>query len=81
MSRQSSGGSRWSAKSGRVILPAGSYFRPGHTVGYIPDTFAPEIDPVGLIDDEAEFVAMNGFDWSKSNLQQLDGGEPVREGQ
>ena len=25
-------------------------------------TFAVEIDPVGLIDDEAEFVALNGFD-------------------
>ena len=45
------------------------------------DTFAPEIDPVGLIDDEAEFVAMNGFDWSKSNFQQTQDGEPVREGQ
>ena len=45
------------------------------------DTFAPEIDPVGLIDDEAEFVAMNGFDWSKSNFQQTEGGEPAREGQ
>ena len=32
------------------------------------DTFAPEIDPVGLIANEAEFVAMNGFDWSKSNF-------------
>ena len=27
-------------------------------------TFAPEIDPAGLIDDEAEFVALHGFDWS-----------------
>ena len=45
------------------------------------DTFAPEIDPVSLIDDEAEFVAMNGFDWSKSNFQQTQDGEPVREGQ
>ena len=45
------------------------------------DTFAPKVDPVGLIDDEAEFVAMNGFDWSKSNFQQTQDGEPVREGQ
>ena len=45
------------------------------------DTFAPEIDPAGLIDDEAEFVAMNGFDWSKSNFQQTQDGEPAREGQ
>ena len=44
------------------------------------DTFAPEVDPVGLIDDKAEFVAMNGFDWSKSNFQQTEGGEPAREG-
>ena len=27
-------------------------------------TFALEIDPSGLIDDEAEFVALHGFDWS-----------------
>ena len=32
------------------------------------DTFASEIDPVGQIDDEAKFVAMNGFDWSKTQL-------------
>ena len=25
-------------------------------------TFAPKVDPVGLIDDEAEFIALNGFD-------------------
>ena len=53
--------------------------------GLIPpvreDTFALEIDQVGLIDDEAEFVAMNGFSWSKSNFQQTQDGEPVREGQ
>jgi len=45
------------------------------------DTFAPEVDPVGLIDDEAEFVAMNGYDWSKPNFQQIQDVEPVREGQ
>ncbi|XP_044335867.1 uncharacterized protein [Triticum aestivum] len=45
------------------------------------DTFAPEVDPVGLIDDEAKFVAMNGFDWSKPNFQQTQDGEPAREGQ
>ena len=38
------------------------------------DTFAPEVDPVGLIDDEAEFVAVNGFDWSKPNFQPTEGG-------
>ena len=26
------------------------------------NTFAPEVDPAGLIDEEAEFVAVNGFD-------------------
>ena len=25
-------------------------------------TFAPDVDPAGLIDDEAEFIAVNGFD-------------------
>ena len=28
-------------------------------------TFSLEIDLPGLIDDEAEFVALHGFDWSK----------------
>ena len=32
-------------------------------------TFAPEIDPSNLIDDEAEFYALRGFDWSKPNFQ------------
>ena len=32
-------------------------------------TFAPEVDPTGLIDDEAEFIAMNGFDWSNPSFQ------------
>ena len=45
------------------------------------DTFAPEVDPVGLIDDEAEFVTMNGYDWSKPNFQQIQDVELVREGQ
>ena len=45
------------------------------------DTFAPEVDPVGRIDHEAEFVAMNGFDWSKPNFQQTQDGESAREGQ
>ena len=45
------------------------------------DTFAPEVDPVGLIDDEAEFVTMNGYDWSKPNFQQIQDVESAREGQ
>ena len=32
------------------------------------NTFSPEVDPAGLIDDEAEFVAVNGFGWSKPNF-------------
>ena len=32
-------------------------------------TFAPKIDPSNLIDDEAEFHAWHGFDWSKPNFQ------------
>ena len=41
-------------------------------------TFAPEVDPVGLIDDEAEFIALNGFDWSNPSFQLVEGGEPAR---
>ena len=32
-------------------------------------TFAPEVDPTGLIDDEAEFEALNGLDWASSTFQ------------
>ena len=32
-------------------------------------TFAPEIDPAGLIDDDAEFKALSGIDWSSSTFQ------------
>ena len=42
-------------------------------------TFAPEVDPAGLIDEEAEFVAVNGFDWPKPSFQSVEGGEPARE--
>ena len=42
-------------------------------------TFAPEVDPAGLIDDEAEFIAVNGFDWSNPSFQPVEGGEPARE--
>jgi hypothetical protein len=39
-------------------------------------TFAPEVDPAGLIDDEAKFEALNGIDWSSSTFQDRaeDGG-------
>ena len=42
-------------------------------------TFAPEVDLVSLIDDEAEFIALNGFDWSNPSFQPVEGGEPARE--
>ena len=32
-------------------------------------TFAPKVDPSRLIDDEAEFEALNGIDWSSSTFQ------------
>ena len=39
-------------------------------------TFAPEVDPTRLIDDEAEFEALSGIDWSSSTFQdrEQDGG-------
>ena len=42
-------------------------------------TFAPEVEPAGLIDEEAEFIAVNVFDWSKPSFQSEEGGEPARE--
>lgn len=42
-------------------------------------TFALEVDPSGLIDDEAEFIVVNGFDWSNPNFQSAEGNEPARE--
>ena len=38
-------------------------------------TFAPEVDPAGLIDDEAEFEALNGIDWSSSTFRDKEQGE------
>jgi len=32
-------------------------------------TFAPEVDPASLIDDEAEFEALSGIDWASSIFQ------------
>ena len=42
-------------------------------------TFASAVDPAGLIDEEAEFIAVNGFDWSKPSFQSAEGGDPARE--
>ena len=33
-------------------------------------TFAPKVEPSKLIDDEAEFQALCGIDWSSPNFQQ-----------
>ena len=35
-------------------------------------TFAPEVDPSELIDDEAEFQALNGIDWSSPTFQDVE---------
>ena len=32
-------------------------------------TFAPEVEPSDLIDDEAEFQALSGIDWASSTFQ------------
>ena len=32
-------------------------------------TFAPEVDPSEIIDDEAEFQALNGIDWTSLTFQ------------
>lgn len=42
-------------------------------------TFAPEVDPANLIDDEAKFITVNGFDWSNPSFQLTERGELVRE--
>ena len=31
-------------------------------------TFAPEVDPAGLVDDEVEFEALNNIHWSSSTF-------------
>ncbi|XP_073366749.1 uncharacterized protein [Aegilops tauschii subsp. strangulata] len=35
-------------------------------------TFAPEVDPAGLIDDEARFEALSGIDWKSSTFQVME---------
>ena len=39
--------------------------------------FAREVDPTGLVDDEAEFEALNNIDWSSSTFQEREQGEDV----
>ena len=36
------------------------------------NTFAPEVDPSKLVDDEAEFEALNGIGWSSSTFQDVE---------
>ena len=35
-------------------------------------TFAPGVDPTGLIDDEAQFEALSGIDWKSSTFQDME---------
>ena len=43
-------------------------------------TSAPETDPSELIDDEAEFQALTGINWSSPNFQTMEGEEePARD--
>ena len=43
-------------------------------------TFAPEIDPAELIDDDAEFQAVTGINWSSPDFQTVEGEEePARD--
>ena len=57
---------------GNQGMPTPSY----KVTGLIPPirthTFAPEVDPSKLIDDEAEFEALNGIDWSSSTFQEVE---------
>ena len=40
-------------------------------------TFSLEVDPAGLIDDEAEFKALSGIDWSSSTFEAQEQDEEV----
>ena len=42
-------------------------------------TFAPEVDPSDLIDDEAEFQALHGIDWSSPNFQTVEDEESEKD--
>ena len=48
-------------------------------IDLIPPVREHTFAPAGLVDEEAEFVAVNGFDWSKPSFQSAEGGEPARE--
>ena len=57
---------------GNQKMPTPSY----EVTGLIPPirkhSFAPEVDPSKLIDDEAEFQALSGIDWSSPTFQDID---------
>ena len=36
------------------------------------NTFAPDVDPSTLIDDEAVFHALTGIDWTSSDFQTME---------
>ena len=55
-----------------------------HEVSLVPPTrkhtFAPDVNPTGLIDDEAEFEALSGNDWASSTFQdRAAGGEAEKD--
>ena len=41
-------------------------------------TFAPEVYPSEIIDDEAEFQALTGINWSSPNFQTTEEEEPTQ---
>ena len=40
-------------------------------------TFAPEVEPSDLIDEEAEFQALSGIDWSSPNFHPAEEDEEL----
>ena len=43
-------------------------------------TFAPEVDPSKLIDDEAELPALNCIDWSSPTFQEVEQDKEAEKG-
>ena len=56
-------------------MPTPAYIVMGLIPPICKHTFAPVVDPSGLIDDEAEFQALRGIDWSSPNLQTAEENE------
>ena len=57
---------------GNQKMPTPSYKVTGLILPICKHTFAPEVDPSKLIDDEAKFQALNGIDWSSSTFQDVE---------